>query len=110
MPGAGAFTAARNDDRDTAVRLLDEADDAGRRLGRDDNAHWTGFGPTNVALHRVNVALVLGDAGTAIAIARQIDLSRIELAERRATLFLDSAEAFLQMGQARRGVRRTEDG
>jgi hypothetical protein len=51
-------------------------------------------GAVAAALHRMNVALVLGYAGTAIAIARQIDLSRIELAERRATLFLDSAEAF----------------
>jgi hypothetical protein len=58
-----------------------------------------GFGPTNVALHRVNVALALGDAGTAIDIVRHVDVSRIELAEHRATLFLDTAEAFLQWGK-----------
>jgi tetratricopeptide (TPR) repeat protein len=94
-----AIAAAKADNRATATQLLDEAADAGARLGRDDNAHWTGFGPTNVALHRVNVAVALGDAGTAVSIARQIDVHRIQLAERRAALFLDTAEAYTQWGK-----------
>jgi hypothetical protein len=91
----GAIAAAKREDRANAAVLLDEADDAGRRLGRDDNAHWTGFGPTNVALHRVNVALTLGDAGTALAI-RRADRSRLHPARR--------AEGEPVLGH-RRGVR-----
>jgi tetratricopeptide (TPR) repeat protein len=92
----GSIAAAKDENRTDAVQLLDEAEDAAQRLGQDANAHWTGFGPTNVALHRVNVALELGDAGTAIDLARQVDVRRIELAERKAALFIDMAQAFLQ--------------
>lgn len=92
--------------------LLDEADQTARRLGRDDNAHWTAFGPTNVAQHRVHAAMVLGDAGTAVDLARRIDPARIPIAERKATLFIDTAAALGQWGkheQAYEALRRAED-
>ena len=60
------------DDRDTAHAMLEEATRAATRLGYDGNDRWTGFGATNVLLHRVNIALTLGDAGSAIAIARTV--------------------------------------
>ncbi len=56
-----AVAAARRQDRAMATQLLSRARRAARRLGRDAN-HWqTGFGPTNVELHRLAVALDLGD-------------------------------------------------
>jgi hypothetical protein len=94
-----AIAAARAEDRTAAHELLTEAQRAARLLGRDDNAHWTAFGPTNVQLHRVNVAVLLGDAGTAINLAAQIDPHRITLAERRATLLIDIARAYDQWGK-----------
>jgi hypothetical protein len=57
-----------------------------QRLGTDGNLYWTAFGPTNAKLHRVNIAVTLGDAGTAVAVARTIDLNAIDLTERRAVL------------------------
>jgi hypothetical protein len=107
----GAVAAANGEDRVGAGLLLDEAQDAARRLGRDDNVHWTAFGPLNVVLHRVNVAKVLGDAGTAVHWARSIDVGLIPIAERRATLYLDTAEAFVQWGkheQAFQALRMAE--
>ncbi len=101
----GSIAAAKDENRANAVQLLDEAEDAARRLGGDANAHWTGFGPTNVALHRINVALELGDAGTAIDLARQVDVERIELAERKAALFIDMAQAFTQWGRHEKAYR-----
>ena len=95
----GAVAAALGEDRTEALGMLDEAADAARRLGRDDNAHWTAFGPTNVAQHRVHVAVVLGDAGTAIELARRIDVDAIPVAERKASLFIDAAQAFVQWGR-----------
>ncbi|MEJ3748458.1 XRE family transcriptional regulator [Actinomycetes bacterium KLBMP 9797] len=95
----GAVAAAADEDRSTAADLLREAENAGRRLGRDDNAHWTGFGPTNVAQHRVHVAMKLGDAGMAVDLARQVDLGRIPLTERKAALFIDTAQALAQWGK-----------
>jgi hypothetical protein len=62
----GALAAAQAEDRDGSTTLLDEAGQAGSRLGSDDNHRWTAFGPVNVLLHRINVAVRLGDAGSAI--------------------------------------------
>jgi transcriptional regulator with XRE-family HTH domain len=98
----GAIAAASREDRMGAGRLLDEASEAARRLGRDDNAQWTAFGPTNVAQHRVHVAMLLGDAGTAIDLAGRVDLGKIAIAERKASLFIDAAEAFAQWGKHER--------
>jgi hypothetical protein len=100
----GAIAAARRDDRDTAHAMLDEATRAATRLGYDGNDRWTGFGATNVLLHRVNVALTLGDAGTAIAIARTVPLEKVTLAERKASLFVDVARAYTQWGRYEHGL------
>jgi tetratricopeptide (TPR) repeat protein len=95
----GAVAAGHRTDRHTAATLLDEAQDAGRELGGDYNHRWTAFGPTNVQLHRVNIALQLGDAGAAIEEARRIDLDRIPLTERKAALLFDTSRALTQWGK-----------
>ncbi|WP_422734119.1 hypothetical protein ACN26Y_01715 [Micromonospora sp. WMMD558] len=100
----GAIAAARRDDRGTAHAMLDEATRAATRLGYDGNDRWTGFGATNVLLHRVNIALTLGDAGTAIAIARTVPLDKVTLAERRASLYVDVARAYTQWGRYEHGL------
>lgn len=95
----GAIAAAQHGNRGTAYELLTEADDAGQRLGVDGNLRWTAFGPTNAKVHRVNIAVTLGDAGTAVDVARGIDLSTITVTERKASLLIDTARAFLQWGK-----------
>ena len=95
----GAFAAAQHDDRRTAHELLDEADAAGQQLGTDANLRWTAFGPVNVQLHRVYIAVTLGDAGTAIDTARRINLEQVTVTERKASLLIDTARAFLQCGK-----------
>jgi tetratricopeptide (TPR) repeat protein len=100
----GAIAAARDDNRDSAQAMLDEASRAAVQLGYDGNDRWTGFGATNVLLHRVNIALTLGDAGTAVALARQVPLDKISLAERKASLFVDVARAYTQWGRYEHGL------
>jgi transcriptional regulator with XRE-family HTH domain len=95
----GAIAAAQRDDRHTAHELLGEAEDTGQRLGEDLNLRWTAFGPTNARLHRVNIAVTLGDAGTALDIARTIDPDKITVTERKASFLIDTARAFLQCGK-----------
>ena len=95
----GAIAAAQHGNRGAAYELLTEADAAGQRLGVDGNLRWTAFGPTNAKVHRVNVAMTLGDAGTAVDVARGIDLSTITVTERKASLLIDTARAFLQWGK-----------
>lgn len=94
-----AIAAARRNDRGTAQELVAEASMAAHQLGYDGNDRWTGFGPTNVQLHQVHIALTLGDAGMAIHYAKGIDVNKIELAERKACLLTDVAQAYLQWGK-----------
>ena len=93
----GAVAAARDGDRCGALALLDEADAIARSLGEDHNYRWTAFGPTNVVLHRVHVAVTVGDAGTALEHLRRIDASRLAVVERRACLYIDAACALVQL-------------
>ena len=95
----GAVAAAQHGNRTAAYDLLTEADNAGQRLGVDGNLRWTAFGPTNAKLHRVNIAVTLGDAGTAVDVARGINLNTITVTERKASLLIDTARAFLQWGK-----------
>ncbi len=101
----GAIAAAREGNRGSAYELLDEADEAARRLGKDDNRRWTAFGPTNVRLHQVHVAVRLGDAGTAIELARKIDLDSLAVIERKASLLVDAATALTQSGRVEQSYR-----
>jgi len=95
----GALAAAQHDDRATAHEMLAEAAGAARRLGTDANLRGTAFGPVNAQLHQVNVAVTLGDAGTAIDLARQVDPAAITVTERKASLLIDVAQAFFQWGK-----------
>ncbi len=95
----GALAAAQHDDRATAHEMLAEAAGAARRLGTDANLRGTAFGPVNAQMHQVNVAVALGDAGTAIDLARQIDPAAITVTERKASLLIDVAPAFFQWGR-----------
>ncbi|PRY14763.1 hypothetical protein CLV70_1684 [Pseudosporangium ferrugineum] len=107
----GAVAAARLGDISQAHRLLDDAEHAATRLGADRNVCWTAFGPTNVAAHRVAIAVESGDAGTAVRLARTVDLRQMKLPERKAMLLLDAARAFTQWGkcdQALECVQRAE--
>ena len=88
------YAAAQAGDRSRCTELLDEADTAAARLGRDRNEHWTAFGPTEVLLHRISAAWRLGDAGTAISYARKIRTGTIRLPERQARYWVDVARAF----------------
>jgi hypothetical protein len=95
----GSIAAAQRNDRHTAHELLTEAEDTGRRLGADANLRWTAFGPTNVTLHRVNIAVTLGDAGAAIDTARTVNLDQVTVTERKVNLLIDTARAFVQYGK-----------
>lgn len=95
----GAVAAASIDNRSAALELLEEAGEAARRLGADGNYYWTAFGPMNLQLHKVHIAARLGDAGTAIAYAAAINPEGIKMPERKASFWIDVAQARLQRRQ-----------
>lgn len=90
---AGAMAASRNEDRATTRTFLDEAQRAADLQGRDANHLWTAFGPTNVAIHRVNTAMELGDVQLALDLGPEIDTSALPI-ERQVRHALDLARAY----------------
>jgi hypothetical protein len=95
----GAIAAAQDGERSTAHDMLAEAAGAASQLDADSNLCGTAFSPVNTVLHQVNVAVTLGDAGTAIDLARQVDIGRITVTERKASLLIDTARAFFMWGR-----------
>src|SRR5262249_43806400 len=63
------------------------------QLGGDGNLLWTGFGPTNVAIHRMSTAVALGQPDEAIRVGETPDTSRLPrpLVGRRTPVHLDLA-------------------
>jgi transcriptional regulator with XRE-family HTH domain len=90
---AGSMAASRSEERGTTRSYLREADTAARRLGADANHLWTAFGPTNVAIHRVNTAMELGDVQVAHDAGPELDTSSLPI-ERRVRHSLDLARAY----------------
>jgi hypothetical protein len=89
----GAVAAARAEDRTTSAAFLSEAQEYAGRLGRDANAMWTAFGPTNVAIHRMTAAMELGDVQVAVDLAPRIDASALPT-ERRVRHAIETARAY----------------
>jgi transcriptional regulator with XRE-family HTH domain len=90
-----AVSAARVNDADTAYAELDRARKLAEGIGGDRNDYNTEFGPTNVGLHEVSVAVDVGDAGRALRVAAGIDAAGLS-PERQSRLLIDVARAHLQ--------------
>ncbi len=90
-----ATAAARANDPGAAEENLGRARALAERLGRDRNDYDTEFGPTNVAIQSVAIAIDLGDARTALRLAAGID-TRPMSPERRSRLLIDVARAHVQ--------------
>jgi hypothetical protein len=86
------MAAARSDDPPTARALLANADAVALQLGRDANHVWSAFGPTNVAMHHVSVAMEIGDIQFAAERGPRVDVSAMPL-ERRVRHALEVARA-----------------
>ena len=98
-----AVTAARTNNADTAYSELEQAREIAGRLGDGHNEFNTEFGPTNVRLYEIAVAVELGDAGRALRAAATVDTSGLS-AERQARTLLDVARAHAQRRQISEAV------
>jgi transcriptional regulator with XRE-family HTH domain len=91
-----AVAAARHQDRATADDLLTQAEVLASALGSDENYWKTGFGPTNVALHKLSAALDLGDVQYVITHG-EINVAQLPV-ERGVTHRVDLARAYSLAG------------
>ncbi|MFI0741408.1 helix-turn-helix domain-containing protein [Streptomyces sp. NPDC021100] len=91
-----ALVHARRGDRPAARRETERARSVARRLDGDRNDFNLEFGPTNVEIQAVAVAVELGDAGEALDTGARVDASALS-AERRARLALELGRAHAQL-------------
>jgi len=98
-----AVTAARCSRPDAAYAHLDQARDMAARAGEWGNHYNTEFGPANVTLHEIAVAVDLGDAGRALRAAATVEPSALS-PERRARMLIDVARAHTQRRQVDEAV------
>jgi transcriptional regulator with XRE-family HTH domain len=106
-----AVTASRVNDPDAAYSHLEQARQIAARLGEGRNDYNTEFGPANVALYEIVVAVELGDAGRALRTADMVDTTGLS-AERRARMLIDIARAHAQRRQIQEAIaalRQAED-
>lgn len=98
-----ALVSAREGNRAEAHQSLEAARAIAQEVGPGRNDFGTEFGPANVDIHAVTIAVDLGDAGMALDFAEQIDTSGLS-AERRGRLLIDKARAYTQRRQVGEAV------
>jgi transcriptional regulator with XRE-family HTH domain len=93
-----AVAAARRQDRSATVDLISRAQRAADRLGRDANFWQTGFGPTNVELHRISTLLDLGDVDYVVRHGSDVTPTNLPV-ERQVSHMMDLARALSMAAQ-----------
>ncbi|KJY43018.1 transcriptional regulator [Streptomyces sp. NRRL B-1568] len=96
-----ALVYARCGNRADARRETERSRSIASQLCEDRNDFNLEFGPTNVEIQAVSVAVDLGDAGEALEVGGELDTSALSV-ERQARLALD-------MGRAHVQLRRVDD-
>jgi transcriptional regulator with XRE-family HTH domain len=104
----GAVAASRADAPAEARTFLARARRASQRIGYDGNHAWTAFGPTNVDLHEVSVALELGDLQLALRLVPGVDARALPV-ERRVRHGLEVARVYALAGRPDEAVAATVD-
>lgn len=101
-----AVAAARSADESAAWELMGEARTASRLLGTDHADIYSIFGPTNVAIHGVQVAVELHNGQDAIRRSIHVDPNRLpaSLLERRGQFLIDVAHGHVLEGSDRSAV------
>ncbi|GCD46355.1 helix-turn-helix domain-containing protein [Streptomyces paromomycinus] len=94
-----AIFAARTSDASGAQEHLDAAADAARLLGEDANHYGLEFGPTNVAIHRLGVAVETYDGPEVIRLTRITHLPSTVAPVRAGHWYIDAAKGLLDHGQ-----------
>lgn len=95
---SAAAASARRGDRREAHAALKAAAVCADELGQDRADLATVFGPTNIAIHQVAIAIELGDAHDAVRHIPAVQLDRMPpaLTERRARFLIDVARSYAQ--------------
>ncbi|MGA6164324.1 helix-turn-helix domain-containing protein [Amycolatopsis magusensis] len=88
-------SAARNDQADRTA-ALDHATELAERTG-EGNALWFGFGPSNVGVWRMSVALEAGEHGEAARLARTVNPDALPSPTRQAAYWREYGRALARV-------------
>lgn len=94
-----SIIAARTGDQDTMHDHLAEAARIAARTGEAPERFWFGFGPTNVAVHRVMALAAAGEHARAVAAARRLRFPSSWLPTRIGHHHLNLARAYRGMNK-----------
>jgi hypothetical protein len=89
---------ARLGNEHSAMSALDHAESVAAKLG-DRNDFRTVFGPTNVGIYRVWLAVELSKPGEAIQAAQRYDVTTLPSVERRFSYFAGLARAYVHRSE-----------
>ncbi|HEX5495705.1 MAG TPA: helix-turn-helix domain-containing protein [Mycobacteriales bacterium] len=107
-----AFGAVGDRRLDDAAEPIAEATRVAQRTGQG-NAFWHSFGPANVEMWRVSLAVEAGDGGRAVEIADRFDAKAMPTTSRRAAHLIDVGRAHAQIRghehQSLAALRKAED-
>lgn len=90
--------------RADAEEPLAEARQVAARTGQC-NAFWLAFGPVNVELWRLSIAVETGEAGRAVEIGNGIDPRQIPVRSRRSSYWVDLGRGLAQAGRSEAALR-----
>ena len=94
-----AVLAARANRPSSAWDSMSQAAEVSARLGHDTRDYGLLFGPTNVAIHAVAVAVELGDADEAVRRGSDLELPEDLPRERSSHHYIDLSRAWLWQGR-----------
>ncbi|MBM7771847.1 transcriptional regulator with XRE-family HTH domain [Actinokineospora baliensis] len=95
-----SLVAAAKGDQVERVAALDHAEDLARHAG-EGNALWFGFGPSNVGVWRMSVALEAGEHAEAARIAGTVDPNALPSATRKSAYWREFGRALARMPNRR---------
>lgn len=100
-----AILAARGNRSSVAWEHMNEARETAQRIGVDTADYSLLFGPSNVTIHEVAVAVELGDADKAIRLGGDLELPETLPAERSSHHYIDLSRAWLWTGQREKALQ-----
>ncbi|HSV68235.1 MAG TPA: helix-turn-helix transcriptional regulator [Mycobacteriales bacterium] len=93
-----AIVSARANEAQDAWAHIAEAEEVATRAGGDNNFYQLAFGPSNVSIHGVAVAVELGDGTEAVRRSQDFTPPSVMPAERSSHHYIDLARGYLWHG------------
>ncbi|GHG13610.1 helix-turn-helix domain-containing protein [Streptomyces filamentosus] len=101
----GSVLAARAEDASAAAAHIASAREYAGRVGDASRVHWLNFGPVNVDLHEMSVAMEMRHYDEALRQAKAITLPAGIATSRRAHYFIDRARVEMELGHTEASLK-----